>query len=284
MKIFELNEETTGKLMDIKPGAEATVDMGDGTKTVIDLKKNPSALVKSPDGKIMMNKAGITSGGVQTAAPDPASMMKPGEPVFVTDKTMEDDDPKFKTIKGPHGRLDVDRSKKGITKVTRRGFRTDEPERDKQVGRGRPVGTTGYTPGVGVPQRSSFSDVHSDYMARRKRPQLDYDDDEIQETDTDRRKFLGLGAAGAVASLGAGAGLGHMFVSHDLNKKRQELDSKKRAGDFFIDRAEDSLEAGDPKAACKYFVKAYMTYSEAGLTDYASGVKALIDVCRARGF
>ena len=37
----------------------------------------------------MMNKAGITSGGVQTEKPDPTSMMKPGEPVFITDKTME---------------------------------------------------------------------------------------------------------------------------------------------------------------------------------------------------
>jgi hypothetical protein len=98
MNIFEivkpLLEETTGKIVDVKPGAEATIDMGDGTKTVIDLKKNPTALVKSPDGKVMMSKAGITAGGVQTEKPDPTSMMKPGEPVFITDKTMEarDDD------------------------------------------------------------------------------------------------------------------------------------------------------------------------------------------------
>lgn len=94
MKIFEitLTEEAVAKIMDIKPGAEATIDMGDGTKTVIDLKKNPTALMKSPDGKIMMNKVGVTAGGTQTEPPDPTAMMKPGEPVFVTDKTMEDRD------------------------------------------------------------------------------------------------------------------------------------------------------------------------------------------------
>ena len=86
MKIFELNEAdiTTGKLVDVKPGAEATIDMGDGTKTIVDLKKNPTALVKSPDGKTMFNKAGMTSGGVQPEQPDPTKMFKPGEPVTIT--------------------------------------------------------------------------------------------------------------------------------------------------------------------------------------------------------
>jgi hypothetical protein len=286
MKIFEitLSEETTGKLIDVKPGAEATIDMGDGTKTVVDLKKNPTALVKSPDGKTMFNKAGITSSGVQTSAPDPASMMKPGEPVFITSQTTEDDEPGKKVIRGPHGRLNVDRSKKGVTRVTRRGWRTDEPEREKNVGRGRPVGSTGYTPGVGVAQPGSFGDVPTDVKANRKRPRLDYDDKEILETDPDRRKFLGLGAAGALASLGTGAGLGHLYVSNELEKQRSFLEKQKRKADNFMDLAEFSLESKNIKAACRYFERAHKVYSEAGMTKHAREVEALIATCRARGF
>jgi hypothetical protein len=294
MKIFEvtLAEETTGKLTDVKPGAEATVDMGDGTKTVIDLKKNPTALVKSPDGKIMMNKAGITSGGVQPETPDPASMMKPGEPVFVTDKTMEDEE-SIKTIRGPHGRLNVNKSK-GITRVTRSNYSSgDDKEDDGEPKiRGRKKGrkaqpdhrSIGLSGGVGVPQRSSFSDVHSDFMANRKRPYLDYDDDEILETDKDRRKFLGLGAAGALASLGTGAGLGHLYVSNEIDKKRSHLEKQKRIADKYMDMAEFAIESQNIKAACKYFEKAQKTYIEAGLVNYAKEVQSIIDTCRARGF
>ena len=183
MKIFEitLREDSVMKLSQITPGVTATVDNGDGTKTEIDLRKNPTALVKSPDGKIMMNKSGITSGGTQTATPDPASMMKPGEPVFSTEPTTETADrPKVRTIAGPHGRLTVDQNRKGVTKVSRRGFRTDEPDREKQVGRGRPVGSSGFTPGVGVPQRNSFSDVHTDWASGRRRPRFDPDFDDDQ--------------------------------------------------------------------------------------------------------
>ena len=198
MKIFEvtLTEDTgTGKLVDIKPGAEATIDMGNGTKTVVDLKQNPTALVKSPDGKIMMNQAGITSGGVQPTAPDPASMMKPGEPVFMTDKVQENE-PTIKTIRGPHGRLDVDRGEKGVTRVRRQHW-GDTPARDRdnsepQGRRGRTLGTKigasgEYGGGVGVPHPTGFSDVHSDRAAGRRQPRLDRDD---EFTESSEQRFL----------------------------------------------------------------------------------------------
>lgn len=76
MKITEI---TKAKIDAIKPGIEATVDNGDGTKTVVDLKKNPTALQKdSSTGKIKLNKK-PTSG----AAKDPAKVVKPGDDVEV---------------------------------------------------------------------------------------------------------------------------------------------------------------------------------------------------------
>ena len=39
---MKINEITKAKIDTIKPGVEATVDNGDGTKTVVDLKKNPT--------------------------------------------------------------------------------------------------------------------------------------------------------------------------------------------------------------------------------------------------
>jgi|LakMenEpi03Aug12_release.lakeMendotaPanAssembly.Ray.scaffolds.fasta_scaffold14836_17 hypothetical protein len=124
MKIFELNEAdiTTGKLTDVKPGAEATIDMGDGTKTVVDLKKNPTALVKSPDGKVMFNKSGMTSGGVQPEQPDPTSMFKPGEPVTITSTQTENLDQNqdtfyfFDVARGAHSYRDQDLIDMGLKK------------------------------------------------------------------------------------------------------------------------------------------------------------------------
>ncbi len=192
MKIFEitkkrLREEQVAKLSRIVPGAEAEIDMGNGTKTVVDLKKNPTALTKSPDGKIMMNTQGVTSGGVQTSTPDPSQIMKPGEPVMVTAKTTEDED-SVRILRGPHGKMRIDRSRPGVTKVTRRSYQStsDDPDKERGEKRGRPLGrrvpdhrSMGMSGGVGVPQKSSFSDVASDFKANRKRPYLDYDDDDF---------------------------------------------------------------------------------------------------------
>lgn len=62
------------KIKRIKPGSEAEIDNGDGTSTIIDLKKNPSALSKSSDGKIKLMKPG-------TQGVDPATIIKPGDKV-----------------------------------------------------------------------------------------------------------------------------------------------------------------------------------------------------------
>ena len=43
---MKINEITKAKIDTIKPGVEATVDNGDGTKTVVDLKKNPTPRLK----------------------------------------------------------------------------------------------------------------------------------------------------------------------------------------------------------------------------------------------
>ena len=282
MKIYEITllEEQTGKLVNIVPGAEATVDMGDGTKTIIDLKKNPTALAKSPDGKIMMNKSGITSGGVQTQQPDPKTMMKPGEPVFMANPTggatMEaDDEPVNKVIKGPHGRLNIDRSKKGVTRVTRRGYRTDEPDRDKKVGRGRIQGSTGHTPGVGVPQKTSFSNVPHDFAARRARPKFDFDnDEEVNETDMKRRKFLA-----SLGALAAGAGLGH---AHMTNQLKQEHQDYLKQADYYTDRGEDALRSRDYKSACLYFDRAADSYEKAGMDKFVGPMKELSAKCKQR--
>lgn len=46
----------TGKISSLQPGVAAEVDHGDGTKTTIDLKKNPSALTKDAQGKLVLQK------------------------------------------------------------------------------------------------------------------------------------------------------------------------------------------------------------------------------------
>ena len=94
MKIYEMvmREQDMPRVTAIKPGQEAEIDMGSGIKTVVDLKKNPAALIKDPTGKVMMTKAaaGATGGSVGGVPQKPEELIKPGEPVFVADKTMED--------------------------------------------------------------------------------------------------------------------------------------------------------------------------------------------------
>jgi len=102
------------------------------------------------------------------------------------------EDNKITTIRGPHGRLDVDRSEKGVTRVQRqtwsdtnsRGGSDYEPTGK----RGRPVGIQ-YGPGgdthgggVGIPHPTGFSDVHSDRSAGRRQPRLDRDDEFTEGT------------------------------------------------------------------------------------------------------
>lgn len=73
MKIYEV----TGKISKVQPGNSAEIDHGDGTKTVVDLKKNPQALAKDPaSGKVKLNKKPQPGGKV-----DPAKALKPGDEV-----------------------------------------------------------------------------------------------------------------------------------------------------------------------------------------------------------
>ena len=77
----------------------------------------------------------------------------------------------LKTIRGPHGKLDVDRSEKGVTKVKRQNWRQS----------GGATVSGGY--GVGVPQSTKFSSVDSEHNANRRRLRLDRD--EVSEDDKD---------------------------------------------------------------------------------------------------
>ena len=77
MKISELLENMPAKITKVKPGAEAEIDNGDGTKTIVDLKKNPSALTKDPSGKVKMAKKNDPN------KKDPAKLIKPGDQVEV---------------------------------------------------------------------------------------------------------------------------------------------------------------------------------------------------------
>ena len=81
----------------------------------------------------------------------------------------EDNAAALKTIRGPHGKLDVDRSEKGVTKVKRQNWRQS----------GGATVSGGY--GVGVPQSTKFSSVDSERNANRRRPRLDRD--EVSEED-----------------------------------------------------------------------------------------------------
>ena len=76
---MRIDEITKAKIDTVRPGVEATVDNGDGTKTVVDLKKNPNALVKDPTTKkIKLNKKPQSG-----TATDPTKTPKPGDSVEV---------------------------------------------------------------------------------------------------------------------------------------------------------------------------------------------------------
>lgn len=80
MKIFELMQPA--KITKVMPNQSAEIDHGDGTKTVVDLKKNPQALAKDPEsGKLKLNKQPQKPG--QTAN---KSTIKPGDQVELDDE------------------------------------------------------------------------------------------------------------------------------------------------------------------------------------------------------
>lgn len=83
MKINEITEMQVGKpsiIKNLKPGQSAEVDNMDGTKTIIDLKKNPTALQKDPKTK----KVTINKKPQAGAKANPATQVKKGDKVFAT--------------------------------------------------------------------------------------------------------------------------------------------------------------------------------------------------------
>ena len=82
MKINEITEMQGMKpsiIKNLKPGQSAEVDHGDGTKTMIDLKKNPNALQKDPKTK----KVTMTKKQQPGEKPNPAMQAKRGDKVVV---------------------------------------------------------------------------------------------------------------------------------------------------------------------------------------------------------
>jgi hypothetical protein len=82
MKINEITEMQGMKpsiIKNLKPGQSAEVDHGDGTKTMIDLKKNPNALQKDPKTK----KVTMTKKQQPGQKANPATQAKRGDKVVV---------------------------------------------------------------------------------------------------------------------------------------------------------------------------------------------------------
>lgn len=77
MKMYEVMGKEP-KITNVRPGVSAEIDNGDGTKTVVDLKKNPNALVKDPTTK----KTKLVK-KTNTQSQDPKSNPKPGDKVVV---------------------------------------------------------------------------------------------------------------------------------------------------------------------------------------------------------
>lgn len=81
---MKINEIVTpkAKIDSVKPNNSATIDNGDGTKTVVDLRKNPGALTKDEKGNVKLNKPAQSN----TSGTPGTNRIKPGQKV-VTDET-----------------------------------------------------------------------------------------------------------------------------------------------------------------------------------------------------
>ena len=71
---MKINEITVSKIEKVQ-GNNVTIDHGDGTKTVVDKKKNPAALQKDDKGQVKLNK------NPNNKKQNPASVIKPGDKV-----------------------------------------------------------------------------------------------------------------------------------------------------------------------------------------------------------
>ena len=80
MKINEIVQAGKPSIIkNLKPGQSAEVDHMDGTKTIIDLKKNPNALQKDPKTK----KVSLVKKPQPGAKANPATQAKRGDKVIV---------------------------------------------------------------------------------------------------------------------------------------------------------------------------------------------------------
>ena len=78
MKLHEISG--TSKVSKMTTG-QAEIDHGDGTKTTVDLKRNPNALQKDPaTGKVTMNKSN------SAGKTDNKDTVRPGDEVEVAEK------------------------------------------------------------------------------------------------------------------------------------------------------------------------------------------------------
>lgn len=77
MKISEVT--LPAKVTKVMPNQSAEIDHGDGTKTLVDLKKNPQALAKDPEtGKVKLSTQQAKPGQQSTTS---QSTVKPGDKV-----------------------------------------------------------------------------------------------------------------------------------------------------------------------------------------------------------
>ena len=77
---MKINEVVKPKIKTVRPGVEVEIDNGDGTETKVDLRKNPSAITKTDDGKVKLNKD-------HSKDPAPERKIKPGQEVEVDDES-----------------------------------------------------------------------------------------------------------------------------------------------------------------------------------------------------
>jgi hypothetical protein len=97
MKISEVMQPA--KVTKVMPNQSAEVDHGDGTKTVVDLKKNPQALAKDPEsGKVTLNKQPKKPGQSTMSKQDMS--VKPGDKVEIDNEATLS--PTAQLFKGVH--------------------------------------------------------------------------------------------------------------------------------------------------------------------------------------
>lgn len=79
-----LGELNTAKITAIKPGDTATVDTGQGITTTVDLKKNPTALMKDPTtGKLKLTATPTASNAPPEQGGQEKSEIKPGDEIEI---------------------------------------------------------------------------------------------------------------------------------------------------------------------------------------------------------